>query len=444
MRKGWRPAIGGRLRGLILVALSLLLLGQGACRARHERSSGPRGTRLLLVALDGLDPALVDRLLAEGRLPTLQRLIETGSRAEIPVDSPVLSPVIWTTVATGRPLETHGIRDWTVDGRPVASTDRRVAAYWNLLPGFGLRSATVGWLATWPAEEAAGVIVSDRAHLDEVDRLVAPADAADWRRHVEPRVDPRRLADFTSLPWRPEDEELPEDDPRHSLQYQLRFRLLEIRERDRFYVDTAVELLERRRFDLATVYLRGADFVGHGFWKYFDPEAFEAMGHPVDPALVEALGPVIPRYYEFLDEQLARLVAAAGPRADLVVVSDHGFQAFVRPVLGTWGRVLSGTHRPVAELIVAGPSFRRAAVTREPPRHLDLLPTVLRLLDAPIAAELEGRVLEELLVEAALARPERRVAAYPELDQLRSARDRPERSGDEPLLEELRSLGYIE
>lgn len=200
MRVGLHAAIvaGWRLPSVAL--LCAFLLSQTACDAHDERLSGPHGTRLLVVGLDGLDPALVDRLLAEGRLPNLRRLIERGSRAQIPVDAPVLSPVIWTTVATGRPLEMHGIRDWTVDGRPVASTDRRVAAYWNLFPGFGLRAATVGWLATWPAEEQAGVIVSDRAHLDEVDRLVAPADAADWRRHVEPRVDPRRLADFTSLP----------------------------------------------------------------------------------------------------------------------------------------------------------------------------------------------------------------------------------------------------
>ncbi len=427
--------------GATLVVLAVALV---TCRAERDSASRPHGTRLLVVALDGLDSKVVDRLLAEGRLPTFRALIEQGSRAEIAVAAPVLSPVIWTTVATGRPLEEHGIRDWTIDDRPVASTDRRVPAFWNLYPWLGLRSAAVGWLATWPAETGSGVVVSDRTHLHDVDELVAPPAEVAWQRFVEPRVAPQHLNDFTSLPWRPQDERLPEADPRHSLQYLLRFRLLEIRERDRFYVDTAVDLLEHQRFDLAVVYLRGADFVGHGFWKYWDPRPFEELGHVVEPALVEALGQVVPRYYDYLDRLLARLLVAAGRRADVIVLSDHGFQAFTRKRLGTWARVLSGTHRAVAELILSGPSFRRGGSAQAPPTHLDLLPTVLRVAGAPISDELQGRVLDEFLAEAALARPRRRVAAFPTLDELRRETARPLRSGDAPLLEELRSLGYIE
>ena len=85
-------------------------------------------------------------------------------------------------------------------------------------------------------------------------------------------------------------------------------------------------------------------------------------------------------------------------------------------------------------------------VTLEPVSIYDVVPTVLRILDLPIAEDLPGRVLTEALDENWLARhPARHVSSYAGPPFEVSDPD-PELSspGDEALKQELRSLGYIE
>jgi arylsulfatase A-like enzyme len=72
---------------------------------------------------------------------------------------------------------------------------------------------------------------------------------------------------------------------------------------------------------------------------------------------------------------------------------------------------------------------------------VDVLPTLLRLLDVPIAQDLEGRVIADALDAGFLeSRPAASVATYGPLD-------RPAEPGESELdrnvLERLRSLGYI-
>ncbi len=426
-------------------ALALLFALPLACSRRAElEKPAAHGTRLLLVALDGFDPGVAATLLAEGKLPHLRRLIENGSQATLTAQAPLLSPILWTTVATGLPAERHGIVDWTIEGKPVSSVHRRVPAFWNLLPRFHRQVATVGWLATWPAESAAGTIISERSHYARLERSLAPRGAIDLLQFRREPIDIAALPRFTDAAWNPAALSLPESDSRQMVQYLLHNRLLLIHQRDSFYSDLAVELLGRERFDLAAIYLRGADYVGHGFWQFWEPQPFASSARPVAPELARSLGAVVPRYYSFLDEQLGRIVAAAGPRADVLLLSDHGFLA--DPELLVEGRGkglhLSGNHRPEAFFLVSGPSFRNGVNQQREIGHLDILPTLARILEIPISAELPGRVLEEYLAPELLARPARTVSAYPGLAG-REERQRPEEGRDEQLLEELRSLGYI-
>jgi predicted AlkP superfamily phosphohydrolase/phosphomutase len=92
--------------------------------------------QVAILALDGLEPSLVREMLAAGQLPHLQALIDKGSMATIDCIIGTVSPVVWTSVATGVTPERHGITDFTVDDVPVTSTVRRQPASWNILPRF--------------------------------------------------------------------------------------------------------------------------------------------------------------------------------------------------------------------------------------------------------------------------------------------------------------------
>ena len=116
-------------------------------------------------------------LLDRGALPNLQRFVDEGVSAPMESELPCHSIVLWTSVATGKLPEQHGIRDWSyVDPDSgeqglMSSTRRLVPALWNISMAAGLRVGFVNRWTTWPAEPVNGFIVSEqftRARAGEV------------------------------------------------------------------------------------------------------------------------------------------------------------------------------------------------------------------------------------------------------------------------------------
>ncbi len=156
-----------RARGVLLVSARIDSVRVAGARAGKKAFHPVAGARLLVVGLDGADWKIVDSLLAQGKMPNLARLIREGVRARLKTIAPALSPVVWTTIATGFLPPEHGILDFLVDdgsGRkiPVTSRQRKVRAIWNLLSEAGIPVGVIGWWATWPAEAVNGYVVSDR------------------------------------------------------------------------------------------------------------------------------------------------------------------------------------------------------------------------------------------------------------------------------------------
>jgi hypothetical protein len=68
--------------------------------------------RAIFLGFDGLDPAITERMMAEGKLPNLARLREQGSYRRLRTTFPALSPVAWSTFATGVNPAKHNIFDF--------------------------------------------------------------------------------------------------------------------------------------------------------------------------------------------------------------------------------------------------------------------------------------------------------------------------------------------
>ena len=67
---------------------------------------------VIWLGLDGLDWELLDRLAAEGAMPNWKRLAEEGWSARLTTLAPLLSPILWTTAATGVPPDVHRVLDF--------------------------------------------------------------------------------------------------------------------------------------------------------------------------------------------------------------------------------------------------------------------------------------------------------------------------------------------
>ena len=72
-------------------------------------SRGSSDHRVIVLGLDGVDPDTVDLLLSEGKLPNFARLRREGAYGRLASSEPMLSPILWTTIATGKSPAEHGI-----------------------------------------------------------------------------------------------------------------------------------------------------------------------------------------------------------------------------------------------------------------------------------------------------------------------------------------------
>jgi predicted AlkP superfamily phosphohydrolase/phosphomutase len=88
-------------------------------------------SRLLLVGWDAADWKLIDPLLAKGEMPHLARLLQQGVWGNLATIHPPLSPMVWTSIATGKRPGKHGIWGFTEptpDGlsvRPISNLGRK-------------------------------------------------------------------------------------------------------------------------------------------------------------------------------------------------------------------------------------------------------------------------------------------------------------------------------
>ena len=221
-----KPArTGGPLRLLAILALLLFSLAAGGCRDTAPSppiSSSPAETsqpRLFFLGIDGATWTVLGPMLERGELPAFQRLVDEGvSLPRFDTLRITHSPVIWTTVATGRRPADHGIRGFTAelpngDKIPVTSSLRKARAIWELANRRGVSTGVIGWWATWPAEEVDGYMVSDHANPAFGDMMVAEgrfwtADRevlAELRRQVYPEsiapVLTRHWLTPESFPW---------------------------------------------------------------------------------------------------------------------------------------------------------------------------------------------------------------------------------------------------
>jgi predicted AlkP superfamily phosphohydrolase/phosphomutase len=100
----------------IALALGSILLWPFTALYRWIRVGNPfrnaQVKRVIILGLDGMDPGMATRLMSEGRLPNFARLAERGVFRALDTSNPSMSPVAWSTFATGTDPSSHGIFDF--------------------------------------------------------------------------------------------------------------------------------------------------------------------------------------------------------------------------------------------------------------------------------------------------------------------------------------------
>lgn len=353
-------------------------------------------SRVLLIGWDAADWQVIHPLVDNGLMPTLQRLIEGGVIGNLASLSPMLSPILWTSIATGKRAYAHGVRGFIepLPDRsglhPVGTRSRKCKALWNIASQSNRKSVICGWQASHPAEPIQGAMVSNLFCIPPLNStpdswlipegsVQPPALASEL---AELRVHPREIEAPPIQQLIPRAAELDQKD----LLVQRRLTLLAERLAEVISVHAvATELLEREPWDFGAVYYECIDQVGHEFMPFHPPRLPE-----ISEREFEFYRDVITGVYRFHDLMLGRLVELAGPNAHIMIVSDHGFQSGARRPRD---RVEPAKwHRPQGIFVLHGPGIR-ADERIEGATLLDIAPSALTLLGLPIGEDMEGKPL---------------------------------------------------
>ncbi|MCI0566614.1 MAG: tetratricopeptide repeat protein [Acidobacteria bacterium] len=447
-------ALGARLRGLGLTLLSVRVDSVRMALSGAAASTEPiPGSKLLVIGLDGADWRVIDPLLRRAQLPTLAKLIRDGVRARLKTVDPILSPVVWTTAATGFLPSEHGILDFLVrDQRtgkdvPVTSRHRKVKAVWNLLSDSGVSVGVIGWWATWPAEYVDGYIVSDRVGYQLFGQSF-PADDSIGGRTFPPELY-QKIRPLIQSPNRVDTPELKRylrysgpTGPLKSADFASRERELKtVLASTNTYEAISLALASNGFNSLEIIYFEGIDTVSHLFMPFRSPQRpgisdqdFAAYSEAVDA------------FYIRQDQILGEILAEADPNAGVVVLSDHGFKSENdRPQRESRINYSSAAswHRKYGIFIASGGRFRRGAALAEF-SILDLTPTILAYFGLPVGEDMQGRPMIEVFQPEFLQehpvtyRPSWETQAPPTV--LESFEDP---DGDRAIREKLLSLGYL-
>jgi len=355
--------------------------------------------KVLVLGLDGLDWDLVLPWVEAGRMPNLARLMGAGTWGEMETMVPMLSPLIWTTMATGVGPDVHGVLDFVekdpATGQPVPVTgrSRKVAAVWNIASALGLEVGVVGWWATWPAERVNGTMVSDRLyytlqqgvpkevfHEDPPDLIFPTERTAEFtalRDRAVTETDWRAVGHFMNIPETVFDRAVAADrgmeDPVDGMR--------RIVSATRTYMGAGM-VLAAEQPDLLMVYLEGTDTIGHLLAPYMPPPTLD-----VDPHDAAVYARAVPKYFEVVDRWIGRYLEAC-PLDEYVVLllSDHGFKWHdERPthLSGTAGPTAPLWHAEDAVFVIAGPGVRGLGRVEALPSVYDIAPTLVSLLGIP-------------------------------------------------------------
>lgn len=406
--------------------------------------------RLLLIGWDSADWKLIHPLSAAGKLPACTKLMAEGVSGNLTTLEPQLSPMLWTSIATGKHAYHHGVPGFTevnAQGHvvPVSAATRKCKALWEILGERGLKSHVVGWFATQGEQMlAGGCLVSNLYQSFKHGADDAPED---WPQPPAGTYCPADLAQHLNTlrvsPWDIDGDEVLRlfvakadqvDQTKDRRLWHLAKRLAEA-----FSVHSAsCWLLENRPdWDFMAIYYRAIDEICHEFMCYHPPQHEGTSDEDFD-----LYREVVEGAYRIHDLMMSRLFQLAGPETAVMLVSDHGFHSdHLRPKFTP--NVPAGItvwHRPQGVLAVAGPGWKQGE-TIYGARLLDIAPTILTYYGLPVGADMEGRVLLEAFAE----KPE--VSSIPSWEgigrnQVASAVALSE-AENRALLDQFVALGYI-
>ncbi|MGJ3241769.1 MAG: alkaline phosphatase family protein [Opitutales bacterium] len=352
--------------------------------------------KVLLIGWDAADWQVARPLIEAGKMPNLKALMDEGVWGNLATIRPVLSPMLWTSIATGKRAWKHGIHGFSEPEprsggiRPISNLSRKTKAVWNIFNQQGWKTNVIGWWPSHPAEPVNGVMVSN--HFQQAMNNLGE----DWpmrpgtvhpKELEEPlkemRVHPAELENEHILPFIPKAAEIDQEkDKRMESCAKI------IAEVSGIHAATTA-CMQLEPWDFMAAYYDAIDHFGHGFMKYHPPR------QPwVKEEDFELYKDVIEAGYRYHDMMLGVLIQLAGKETTVLLISDHGFEpGNLRPKsIPNEPAGPAAEHSPFGMFVMRGPGIRKGEQIYGA-SLLDIAPTLLHLYGLPVGWDMDGKVL---------------------------------------------------
>ena len=448
-------------------------------------------TKVALIGIDGAWWEIMDDLLAQDKLPNFKRLIENGVRGELKTMYPTYSAMIWTSIATGKLPQKHGINSFLVWSFPVTGTKipmfrlpmmapellwvqeniatvspipsnyRMTEALWSIFSSKERSVGVMSWWASWPAEQVNGYLFTDHALFNKMEVLTNYKDKSSASIHdiYPPELLPE-TQDLIVTPADLTDEDIDRFINVESESFRDEFKALDTYD----YLDIAYEasmfkfsypgdktliaaakymLENENQPDFWAIYLQGMDSMSHQYLKYYFAEENKDKLNPVNVTRYRNL---IENYYIYMDEAVGEFLTKMDPATDVFIVSDHGFDKemlptghyhHIKPAYPGESEEFHVTDAHPGIFIASGPGIKTGATVSDI-SFLDITPTILAVSGFPYAQDMDGRIVTEIFENELM------VDTIPTYDQ-ESTRDRSliETTVDKEVRDKLKALGYV-
>ncbi|UCH97187.1 MAG: alkaline phosphatase family protein [Candidatus Aminicenantes bacterium] len=434
--------------------MSGTLLPVLSCHSGPGVTENKNQIKIVLIGVDGANWPTLDPLMEKGVLPFWKKLKEESAWANLKTFKPTKSSVIWTSIATGKKMEKHGILDFAFLDKnnikvPFSNSERREPTIWQILSDYGKKSIVINWFASHPPDEINGILISDHFR-----RVVArpPEKINDYIESVKPSIyfhkllthiqrDYNEVLRETGLPDYPElytqlhpgknFRQAPILKTYHSMAVQ-----------DFFVTNISKELYRTKDFDLFATYIRMPDLVQHFSARMFDDRYKEELVTQLKnktltkdkhEEVILKIANIIEPAYKFAEGLLEALITYKKYEdAYFIIASDHGF-ALYSGGYNHYG-LPDEYEAPAGILMIKGPGVRTGFLPSA--SVFDIAPSILNIFDLPVGKNMDGKVLNK-----ALKLNRRMKYKIYKLDKIKKQRSS---KADEETMKELESLGYIQ
>ncbi|MEX2379840.1 MAG: alkaline phosphatase family protein [Vicingaceae bacterium] len=358
--------------------------------------------KLLLLGWDAADWQIIHPMIEKGLMPALKHLIENGVSGNLATLEPVFSPMLWTSIATGKRADKHGVLGFTEPDyasggvKPVSTFSRKTAAIWNILSHENLKSNVVGWWPSHPVEPINGCMVSNMFQ-----RAVKPNNEA-WpmpkgtvfpkqilNQMKDLRVHYGELTESHILPFVPDAAKIDQEKDKRL------FPLTKILAEAASIHNAGTWLMENTEWDFMTMYFDNIDHFSHAFMKYHPPKLKGVKQEDYD-----LYKNVIEAAYRYHDMMLGRVLNITDGDTTIMLVSDHGFESGSNRMLALPKEAGAPAydHRSYGIFAAMGPGIKKDELVYGA-NLLDITPTILAAMNLPIGEDMDGKPLLNIFDE---------------------------------------------